>query len=162
MKPLPIEIRPADEADRKLLIEYFLSYLQYLDKYGNDILPTRENAEWFVDHTFLPAAALGEPVLIAWHQDKPVGAIFWVIQQFPFKVRWKQAMGYGTYVDPDWRRQKIGKRLRQEGFKILKQKGVKKLFGIAQAGNESGIGASRHKGATHYGTMVRVDIDEMV
>lgn len=162
MKPEAIEIRAAEASDRPILIEFYLKLLQSLERYDHDILPTQDNAVHLVDDTFLPAARRGEPILIAWQGEQAVGAIFWVIQDSPLQLRWKQAVGYGTYVAPEWRRQKIGYRLRQAGFKVLKAKGVQVLFGVANAGNKGGLESTRHKGAIHYGTLVRVNVDEMV
>lgn len=156
-----LEIRPAQAVDRPVLIELFLNLLIYLDQYEHDILPIRENAEWFVDETFLPAAGRGEPVLIAWQDKKAVGALFWVIQDFPFQVRWKQAMGYGTYIDPDWRRQGVGKQLRQQGLKMLKELGVEVLLGMAHVDNRGGVESTIGKGFKHYANMLHYELKDM-
>ncbi len=123
-----IEIRIAGPEDREIVAALFLKLINYLDPFGHDMLPTRKNATYMTDTLLMPAAERGEPVLIAWAGDKPIGAVFWVIQRPPYECRWSFAVGYGTFIEEGYRSKRIGTRLRRRGFEILKEKGVEKLL----------------------------------
>lgn len=162
MKTLPSQIRPAVPSDRDVLSELFLSLLRHLDQFEYDILPTRENAGYFVDQVFLPAAERGEAILLACHDEQPIGAIFCVIQTAPFELRWKQALGYGVYVEPAWRGRGLGHRLRQEAVTLLKAQGVQVLFEMAQLDNKAGLASISGEGSRPYAQMMRFDLDASV
>lgn len=153
-----IEIKPARPEDREIVIDLFLKLLKFVDRFDNDILPTRKNAERMVDTVLLPAAARGEPILIAWEAVKPVGALFWAVQNLPYEVRWKTAYGYGTYIEESHRSQKIGTLLRKAGMKILKDKGVQRILGTTHLKNEVSIKANTRLGAIPF---ARVDYFEI-
>lgn len=148
LKDPTITIRLATPEDRPHLVRLFLNYLHYIGEYGGDMLPTQENAEKLVDEVFLPAAARGEPILLAWAegQAEPIAATFAVIQELPYKMRWRQAWGYGTYVDPDWRSRKVGTEIRRRAKEILKKKGVECVIGMAYEGNEIGLNSAEKDG----------------
>ncbi len=154
-----IEVRPASAADRDVLVRMFLNLLKFLDQFENDVLPTEGNAELMVDTVFLPAAERGEPVLIAWEGDKPVGAIFWILQQLPYRSRWKTAYGWGTYLEEGYREKKIGTMLRDRAKKILKSKGVQKLMGMVILKNKASVKASDSYGFVPFARIDYLDID---
>lgn len=145
--PKEIEIRLARPEDREIVIDLFFKLLVYLDQFEHDMLPTRENAEFVVDNFLMPAAARGEPILIAWDEAKPVGGVFWVIQDLPYKSRWKMAFGYGTYVEEEYRSQKLGTKIRRMGFEILKEKGVDRLTGMVLLKNRLSVENCDNTGA---------------
>lgn len=131
-----IEIRPAGSEDRETIVTLFHKLLQHLDQYDHDMLPTRENAEWVADTLLMPAAARGEPVLIAWKGDVPIGGLFWTIQDMPYQTRWKLSYGYGTFIEEGYRSQHIGTLLRQTGFKMLKERGVERSVAMVLLKNK--------------------------
>lgn len=153
-----IQITIASPKDRDLLIEMYLKLLTFLNRFDHDMLPTRKNAEWLTDNVFLPAAERGEPVLIAWDHDKPVGGIFWPIHQVPYDLRWVMAYGYGTYLDENYRSQRLGTEMRNRALEILKSKGVQKLLGMVILKNEVSVKASDRYGFVPFARMDLLDI----
>ncbi len=153
-----LQIKKATPHDREILIQLFLEYLQFVDQFESEALPTRKNAEWMTDQVFLPAASRGDPILVAREGDQVVGGLFWVIQQQPIETRWKSALGYATYIREEYRSKKAGSLLREEGLKILKGKGIERLFGAVHFGNKISIKASDRLGAKPY---ARIDIFEL-
>lgn len=154
-----IEIRIASRGDREVLIKMFLNLLKFLDPFDHDMMPTRSNAEWITDTLFLPSAERGEPILIAWDGSKAVGALFWLIQDFPYKARWRHATEYGIYVEEAYRGQKLGTQLREKGVKILRGKGVQKLFGMVNLKNEASLKASDKFGFRPFARLDILDIE---
>ena len=152
----PIEIRYAQPKDRDVLAELFLKLLQFLDQFEHDMLPTLENAQKMTDQVFMPAATRREPILIAWDEEKPVGAIFWPIQNIPYSTRWKTAFGYGTYLDKEYRNKKLGTEMKRRAIEILKLLGVQKLLGTVLLKNEIAVKFCDHQ--DDYVPFARVDI----
>ncbi len=156
-----MKITIAQPKDREIVIEMYLKLLLYVDQFDNDILPIRENAEFMTDTFFMPAAARGEPVLIAWDGTKPVGALFWPVQQLPYKTRWTAAYGYGTYIEDGYRGKKVGTLLREKGIRTLHEKGIQKLVGMVHYKNEISIKASDKMGWTPFARVELSDIKEL-
>ncbi len=161
MTKLPLQIRLITENDRKWLRDAFLNLLEYLDEFGHDIPPCQENADWFVDEVFLPAALRQEPVLMACHEGKPVGALFWCIPTGTPPVRVKQAVGYGTYVDPDWRRQGIGEALWAKGLAMLSALEVDELIGVTYEDNQPAMNFIKRSGIDHSARLVRINLHQV-
>lgn len=153
-----VEISLARPEDRDVVISLFLELLQFLDSFDNDMLPTLTNAELMADQVFMPAAAAGEPVLIAWEGKKPIGAVFWVLQKLPYQARWITAYGYGTYLKEGYRNQKLGTEIRNHALKILKAKGVQKLIGMVILKNKASLIASDRYGFVPF---ARIDFLEL-
>lgn len=149
----PIEIRIAGLGDRETVVDLFLKFLYYMDQFEHDMLPTRENAVFFADTYLMPAAARGEPVLIAWKEGRPIGGMFWVIQPLLYQGRWKMAYGYGTYIDEKYRSQGLGTEMRKKGFEILKALGVKRATGMVLFKNKLSVENCDHMGAIPYARM---------
>lgn len=149
-KSSSIDIRIAGPDDRETVIALFLKFLEYLEKFEHDMLPTRDNAEWITDSLLMPAAEAGEPVLIAWDGEKPVGGMFWIIQHLPYKCRWKTAHGYGTFLEEKYRSQGLGTRMREMGNAILKEKGVERAVGMVLLKNKLSVENCDHMGAIPY------------
>jgi GNAT superfamily N-acetyltransferase len=152
-KKLQGEIRQASAKDRDVLIDLFLKYLKFLDQFEHDLLPTRKNAEVMIDTVFLPAAKRGEPILIAWNGDEPIGVTFWVVQNLPYELRWKVAVGYGTYIEPKYRSKKLGTQLRKRGIEILKSLGVQRLLGAVHLKNTISVKANSGLGGIPWARM---------
>jgi len=142
-----IDIRPAKPEDRETLVMLFFQMLHYLEPFDHDMLPTRENAEYMVDTFLMPAAERGEPVLIAWENEKPVGGLFWVIQQLPYQSRWKMAYGYGTFLEEGYRAHGLGKKMREVGYAILKDKGIERITGMVLLKNKLSLENCEYMGA---------------
>lgn len=142
-----INIRLVTPEDRETLVMLFFQMLQYLDQFDHDMLPTRENAEYMVDTFLMPAAERGEPVLIAWEGEKPVGGLFWIVQDLPYQSRWKMAYGYGTFLEEGYRDQGLGKKMRERGYTILKEKGVERITGMVLLKNELSVQNCAYMGA---------------
>lgn len=136
----------------------FLNLLKFLDQFDNDMLPTLPNAEFVADNIFMPAALRGEPILIAWEGKKPVGALFWPVQQLPYEARWKTALGWGTYLEEGYRGLKIGTGLRKRGVKLLKTQGVQKLLGMPILKNLVSVKASDRFGFVPFARVDTLDI----
>lgn len=151
-----VEIKIARPEDRDIIKGMFLNLLQFLDQFDHDMLPTEKNAAHMTDKVFMPAAARGEPILIAWDQGNPVGGLFWAVNlTLPYESRWKSAYGYGTYLKEGYRSKKIGTEMREMGFKILKEKGVEKLYGTVLFKNQVSVKANDRLGAI---PMSRLDV----
>ena len=160
MRSMPLQIKPASQEDRKYVVEAFLNLLEYLDEFGHDIPPYRENAEWLVDQVFLPAAARGEPVLLAWEGQTLVGALFWVIPAGPPRMRYKQAVGYGTYVDPDYRNRGVAKQLWAQGVELLRAQQVEILVGTVYKGNKGAMQFVKGPGVDMSTCLVRINLKQ--
>lgn len=141
-----IEVRHARLSDEEQVVDLFLAMVAELAEHGHDLLPTRQNAAWFWDEIFFEAITRGDPVLLAFAGDQPVGALFWVVNYPPYEVRYRTATGWGTYVIPDLRRHGVATALRVEGTRILRDMGIEKLVGTVLVGNEASVAASRRHG----------------
>ena len=151
-----VEYKIASSEDREILVEMYLALLQHLDQFDHDLLPSRVNAEVMVDTVFIPAAGKGEPVMIAWDQGRPVGAIFWVVQEPPIlQMRYVFAIGHGTYLLEEYRNKKVGGALRNLATQILKEKGAQRLLTMPHLKNEISLKASARQG---YIPHMRIDI----
>lgn len=148
-----IEIRIAKPEERETVITVFLKFLQYMDQFEHDMLPTRENAVFFTDTYLMPAAARGEPVLIAWKEGQAIGGMFWVVQPLLYQSRWKMAYGYGTYINEEYRSQGLGTEMRKKGFEILKALGVERATGMVLFKNKLSVANCDHMGAMPYARM---------
>lgn len=157
-KKTNIEVKIASPHDREVIVQMYLKLLHFLARFEHDMLPTQKNAEWITDSIFMPAAQKGEPILIAWDDEKPVGGIFWPIHQVPYDTRWKMAYGYGTYLDETYRSQKLGTILRNSAMEILKSKGVEKLVGMVILKNEVSVKASDRYGFQPFARLDFLDI----
>lgn len=153
-----ILVKPASIGDRSILIDMHLKLLKFLEQFDHDALPTQKNVEYIIDNIIIPAIQNCDPILIAWHKDKPVGAIFWVILNSPLELKWKMAMGYGTYIEQAYRHQSVGSLLRKEGIRILKEKGVQKLIGMPHFANKVSLEASNKLGFKPYMRLDHLDI----
>ncbi len=153
-----IEIRPVLPEDRDTVAFLFMKLLNHLDQFESDMLPTQKNVDYMTDKVFMPAAARGEPVLIAWHGKRPVGAIFWIIPPLHYESRWKYAYGYGTFIEDEYRMKKIGTLLREAGLALLKKKQVKKLMGFVQLTNTISMKANDRLGSIPYARVDLLDI----
>lgn len=154
-----IQCEIASAEDREILVEMYLGLLQHLDQFDHEMLPTRANAEIMVDTVFLPAAEKGEPVMIAWDDGKPVGAIFWVIQSSPIlQMRYIFGVGHGTYLLEEYRNKKLGGLLRNKATQILKEKGAQRLLTMPHLKNEISLKASARQG---YIPFMRIDIFDL-
>jgi len=135
-----IEIKQAKtEQDKKILKDFYLAFLKHLDQYNFEILPTRENSEYVVDNFMWPAALAGDPILIAWVNNQPIGAIFWAECKDLPKTRNKMALEYGIYVAGTFRRKGAGKKLRERAKEILRKKGVKQVVGTVSIKNNASL-----------------------
>jgi GNAT superfamily N-acetyltransferase len=132
-----IVIRTVTANERDTVSGLFLAMLKHLHQFGHDVPPTQENAEWFTDNVFLPAATKGDPVLIARINEAPVGAIFWCRNPAMPGLE-GSAFGYGTYVVAKYQRQGVGLALRTAAVECLKDLGVKRIIGAALKDNVAG------------------------
>lgn len=97
-------IRPAEIADRDLLVDAYLEMLRWLDAQDYHILPTPENAETIVDDVFLPAIAENRSgIAIVEIDGEPAAFLFWIIESLPLAVRRLAATSYGQWVRPGFR-----------------------------------------------------------
>ena len=71
-----ISVKIARPQDKKILVDLFFDLLKHLDSMENDMLPTRKNAEFMVNHLLMPAALRKEAILIAWDGSNPVGVLY--------------------------------------------------------------------------------------
>src|SRR5262245_19265596 len=129
-------IHKATADNRGVLIHCYLELLKDLDRFGFDMLPTRENAETMVDTVFLPSARNGDPILLAEKNGQTLGAIFWATLILPYASRWKAAFGYGTWVKKEFRRHGIATALRNEACRRLRTRGVQVVLGSVPHGNQ--------------------------
>ena len=154
-----IEIKIASPEDQEIVAEMFLHLLEFLDQFEHDMLPTRGNAEFITHTVFMPAAARGEPILIAWDQNKPIGGIFWPVHQLPYEARWKMAYGYGTYLKEGYRNQKLGTQLRHRALKILRSLNVQRLMGMVHTKNKISLKASQGFGFVPFARLDLLNIE---
>ncbi|GEM_PF-5176649 len=153
-----IEIRIATLEDREILVKLYLNLLKFLDQFEHDMLPTRENAEWITDATFLPAAMRGEAILIAWEGDKPIAGLFWPVQIIPYQCRWKMAFGYGIYIEESHRGKNLSTLLRKKAVEILKSKEVQKLIAMRHFKNKTSLAMSDRFGVIPFARVDLLDI----
>lgn len=158
LKSADIEVKPATPEDRPMLIEFYFKLLKFLEQFEHDILPTPKNVEYIIDNIVLPGIQNKDPVLIAWHKNTPIGVLFWVTQNSPFEMRWRMALGYGTYIDDKYRHKSVGSLLRKEGIRILRAKGIQKLVGMPHFANKVSLEASNKLGFKPYMRMDHLDI----
>ena len=131
-------IEPATKEDRLTLTVLVLAMLEELQPFGHDMAATEANAAKMVDDLLLPAAANGDPVLIARDADgRAIGGLFWCRMALP-PGQPSVAMGYGTYVAKRGRRQGIASELRKAGLAQLRQLGVQRMITSVLAGNIAG------------------------
>lgn len=105
-------IRPADTADRDLLVAAYLEMLQWLDGQDYHILPTEQNAVTVVDDVFIPAIEERRSgIRIVEIEGQPAGFLFWVIESLPLQVRRLSATSYGQWVRPEFRGREIVSRM---------------------------------------------------
>lgn len=144
---LEISIRPANFNDESEVVDLFYSLMLHHSKLSleREFVCTPRNAQLFWDHIFKNAIACGDPVLLAFAKDvdQPVGAIFWCEIKSPILLRERTAMGWGTYVKPGFRRQRIGSMLRKEALRVCDARGIKIVRGVVAHGNDSHF-ASEH------------------
>ena len=88
----------------------------------------------------------------------PVGAIFCVITNSVFELRWKAASCHGTYVLPDYRRLGIATALRKAAVAQLRDHGVKKMFGAINTQNIPSIESAKSIGLKTYAQVVCLDL----
>lgn len=157
-----ITVTRVTKQDRDVVFYMFWQLLKSLDQYENDMLPTMENAAYMVDQVLMPAAMREEAVLLAWDNENPVGGIFWCIQAMPYTTRWKIAMGYGTYIEKEYRGQRVSSLLRNTAIKILQEFGVEKVIGMPHLKNEQSIKTWQHCGAQPYARIDLLDIKTRV
>jgi GNAT superfamily N-acetyltransferase len=130
-------IRPATTDDMLDLVPLFWDMLKELDQYGHDMLPTANNA-WMFCRDVLEPGLVDGTVIVAEEKGQVLGALFWTLSDSGYETRHKAAVGYGTYVKPDWRGQGLATQMRQIGICRLKQLGVEKLYGTVLTGNVAG------------------------
>ena len=155
LPPDDVAIAVARPQDRNLLIKMVLKLLKHLDQFEHDMLPTVENAEWMVETLLMPSAARGEPILIAWKDDSALGMTAWPIQVLPYASRFTLAYGYGTYVEPGYRREGVATRLRQVAMRLLKDKGIERVMIAVALRNTPSLASCEALGALPF---ARVDM----
>jgi GNAT superfamily N-acetyltransferase len=131
-------IRPATTDDGSDLILLFWKMLEELDQFGHDMLPTADNAWRFCTEVLAPGLVDKTVIVADAGEPELAGALFWTLSDSGYETRYKAAVGYGTYVKPDWRGQGLATQMRQIGICRLKQLGVERLYGTVLMGNVAG------------------------
>jgi GNAT superfamily N-acetyltransferase len=93
-----------------------------------------------VGRVFMPAIKNGDPVLLAFVRHQVAGVIFWVRNGMSVDT----AVGYGTYVCPEFRRLGVGKKLREQASDELRKLGVKRCIGFVHFNNPLAAASTEH------------------
>lgn len=136
---MSLTIRPWRADDAPALRPMIRACLAESFAYGADILPDEENISVLLK-IGMAWASMGQPALIA-VDEMPVGYILWGPATGPFRLREKKAIGLGTFVIADRRREGFSVALRKAAMRQLRELGYASLQGVtySEAGLRSAL-----------------------
>lgn len=109
------------------------------------------NSPSMVGEGILHGLRTNEAVFVAEKEGKLCGYVAWV--HFPLSPE-GLVSGLGTYVEPEFRKEKLSERLRQEATDFCKRKGYTTIQGVAHKDNEAGLQSSLKNGFSVAGYLV--------
>jgi GNAT superfamily N-acetyltransferase len=143
-------IRRAHKQDRDAFLGLWREMLVENYGIGGEILPSESNVEFYgrLFDAYVTEQFQGAILLSVGDDAIPNGCLLWG-DSGPGQVetRWGRiAMGWGTYVRPEFRRRGISTDLRCEGRALLREMGFDTVLGSAVETNEAGIRSGLDRG----------------
>lgn len=158
-----INVRVAEAKSRAAFIHLWKQFMLEHEKLGGDIRATDRSLEVYADlfDAYVSGRLAGVAVM-AWDGKEPCGALLWGEgAQLPFEVSGgRRAVGWGAYVDKSHRRQGISIELRERAKRVLRRKGIDKVYGSALVGNTGGVKSSLDVGFRITTVAGVVDLNE--
>lgn len=152
-----ISYRLANGCDDLTLMGIFRLMLAELHELGNDIVPSERNIDFFWEHVFSPALESGaHGITMAFDEYKPVGVFFNAPSTSRIETRNKQAIAYGIWVDPAYRKQGVALKLQEMSHDKLKKMGIDEVISTVVADNHAGLASCKKAGATITGFLTTV------
>jgi len=145
-----IEIRRATRDDWVTIMELYTAANHEIDtRYGRGVSMALLTDG--IEH----ALSNDDAVFVAWDDQAlastPIGVIAWTHTPL---CREGQVVGFGTYVEPEFRRQGVASMLRACAAEHCRQKGYKTIEGIAGVANVAGLQSVLSDGFAIVGYLV--------
>lgn len=153
-----MKIRLATAEDRPTLIALQLAFLHTLTKFDFEILPTEGNAERIVDAVFLPAAEQhSDPILIAFEEEEPVAALFWVCDRNGLETRHRTAHEHGAIALEGAPKNAVDL-LRRVAAEVLREAGVTHVISVVPSKSKVQLKLARAAGFAPLSVIGRLDL----
>lgn len=123
-------IRPWQPDDTEALRGMIWDCLTDTFNQGADMVPDNHNTDLLLV-IGMKWAFSGDPALVAIIDDTIIGYVMWGDPESRFSLRERIAVGFGTYVEPAYRRCHIASALRLEAQRIAKERGYTRVQGVA-------------------------------
>ena len=132
-----------DKSDIQILIDAFIKETEHypLAEKAGEMEHYYEYARTGISHN--------DPVLVAQNPDcELVGLLLWVEANFVYGTRLPPhtIAALGTYVIPLYRRHNVASRLRDAGFKIMREQGYQRAVGTIHQDNHAGSRSLEKRG----------------
>jgi GNAT superfamily N-acetyltransferase len=162
---MSLEIRRATIKDRATFLGLWKEFMLEQEKLGSPVRVTDDNLRLYANlFESYEIGSLFGACLLAYQKDRPVGLILAGEQPpggLPLETKYgKSATLWGVYVQPEYRRQGIAKKLQDAGPTVLRTMGFKTLFSSLIYGSEIATANALSWGVRPVETIIYCPLDE--
>lgn len=153
-------LRPATAEDHYAVRGMFFDYLCEVAKFGHDIDPIRQNADWYWENVFLPEIKRhGDTnmIVIATRDGMAIAALFWALAPEGTAMN-RAVIDHGVWVRPVNRGEHLGGRLQQHAVMLAKHHGATAVFSSVLMNNKWGIASAKKLGCEFTGYTTKLKL----
>ncbi len=155
-----IRVCPATTNDVFGAMHLWELYLEENLDDGGTVEPSKYNLDFFLllVQWYLRDCTVGITML-AWEGQTPIGILIWgaPLMSSLTQAGGRRAIGWGTYVMPQWRKTNVATELRTKAREHLKEFGFTKLDGTVDPRNQAAVKSVEALGFRH--TTMNVELD---
>jgi GNAT superfamily N-acetyltransferase len=154
------KIRQTNQHEAIAVVDMFMQLHGELLRYGHMVQPGMKTKDWV--HSMVNQALNGEglSLVAATLSGNLIGTTLVLDGEFPYNTDFnKPAFGFGTYVDPDWRKHGVAHALYARAKETLEGQGYDMYIGSYLLDNKKSISVVSDVGFEAYEANVRMRLN---